>query len=65
MFLVRHPNSHSISKESIGFVHGKSFFFIEVLDEIRLFIDKKVIFSEKKFSVGLPSAILIGNRPDR
>jgi hypothetical protein len=29
--------------ESIGFVHGKSIFFIEVLDELRLFNDKKVI----------------------
>jgi hypothetical protein len=27
----------------------KVFYFIEVLDEIRLFIDKKVIFGEKKF----------------
>jgi hypothetical protein len=25
-------------------------FFIEVLDELELFIDKKVIFDEKKFS---------------
>jgi hypothetical protein len=31
--------------------------FIEVLDELELFIDKKVIFDEKKFSVGPPSAI--------
>jgi hypothetical protein len=31
-------------------------FFIEVLDELELFIDKKVIFDEKKISVGLPSA---------
>jgi hypothetical protein len=30
---------------------------IEVLDELRLFIDKKVIFSEKNFSVGLLSAV--------
>jgi hypothetical protein len=29
-------------------------FFIEVLDELELFIDKKVIFDEKKFSVGPP-----------
>jgi hypothetical protein len=29
--------------------------FIEVLDELELFIDKKVIFDEKQFSVGLPS----------
>jgi hypothetical protein len=32
-------------------------FFIEVLDEQRLFIDKKVIFSNKKKSVGLPSSV--------
>jgi hypothetical protein len=31
--------------------------FIEVLDELELFIDKKVIFDEKKFSVGPPSAV--------
>jgi hypothetical protein len=31
-------------------------FFIEVLDELELFIDKKVIFDEKKISVGPPSA---------
>jgi hypothetical protein len=35
--------------ESIGFVHGKSNFFIEVLDELRLFIDEKMIFSEHFF----------------
>jgi hypothetical protein len=29
-------------------------FFIEVLEELRLFIDKKVIFSEKKILIGLP-----------
>jgi hypothetical protein len=29
-------------------------FFIEVLDELELFIDKKVIFGEKKISVGPP-----------
>jgi hypothetical protein len=35
------------SNDSIGFVHGKSnFFFIEILEELRLFIDKKVILSE-------------------
>jgi hypothetical protein len=28
--------------------------FIEVLDELELFIDKKVIFDEKKNSVGPP-----------
>jgi hypothetical protein len=28
--------------------------FIEVLDELELFIDKKVIFDEKKISVGPP-----------
>jgi hypothetical protein len=39
------------SNESIGFLHGKSFFFIEVLDELELFIDKKVIFDEKIPSV--------------
>jgi hypothetical protein len=32
-------------------------FFIEVLDELELFIDKKVIFDEKIFSVGPPSAV--------
>jgi hypothetical protein len=32
-------------------------FFIEVLDELELFIDKKVIFDDKKISVGLPSAV--------
>jgi hypothetical protein len=31
--------------------------FIEVLDELELFIDKKVIFDEKKISVGPPSAV--------
>jgi hypothetical protein len=31
--------------------------FIEVLDELELFIDKKVIFNEKKISVGQPSAV--------
>jgi hypothetical protein len=31
--------------------------FIEVLDELELFIDKKVIFDEKKISVGAPSAV--------
>jgi hypothetical protein len=30
--------------------------FIEFLDELELFIDKKVIFDEKKISVGPPSA---------
>jgi hypothetical protein len=30
-------------------VHGKTKIFIEVLDELELFIDKKVIFDEKKF----------------
>jgi hypothetical protein len=29
------------SNESIDFVHGKSKFFIEVLDELDFFIDKK------------------------
>jgi hypothetical protein len=32
-------------------------FFIEVLDELEPFIDKKVIFDEKKISVGPPSAV--------
>jgi hypothetical protein len=31
--------------------------FIEVLDELELFIDKKVIIDEKKISVGPPSAV--------
>jgi hypothetical protein len=31
--------------------------FIEVLDELEHFIDKKVIFDEKNFSVGPPSAV--------
>jgi hypothetical protein len=31
--------------ESIGFVHGKSNFFVEDLDKLRLFVDKKVILS--------------------
>jgi hypothetical protein len=31
--------------------------FIEVLDELELFIDKKVIFDEKIFSVDPPSAV--------
>jgi hypothetical protein len=35
----------------------KPSFFIEVLDELELFIDKKVIFDEKKISVGPPSAV--------
>jgi hypothetical protein len=42
------------SNESIDFVHGKSKNFIEVLDELELFIDKKVIFDENKISVGPP-----------
>jgi hypothetical protein len=29
----------------------------EVLDELELFIDKKVIFDEKKITVGPPSAV--------
>jgi hypothetical protein len=36
-----------------------NFFLIEVLDEFRLFIDEKVIFSEKTISVGLPSTVSI------
>jgi hypothetical protein len=31
-------------------------FFIEVLDELDLFIDQKVIFDEKQISVGPPRA---------
>jgi hypothetical protein len=38
-------------------------FFIEVLDELELLIDKKVIIEEKKISVGpprrLPSAVIL------
>jgi hypothetical protein len=30
--------------------------FAEVLDKLELFIDKKVIFDEKKISVGPPAA---------
>jgi hypothetical protein len=37
-------------------VHGKPKIFIEVLDKLELYIDKKVIFDEKKISVGPPSA---------
>jgi hypothetical protein len=32
-------------------------FFIEVLGELELFIDEKVIFDVKKISVGPPSAV--------
>jgi hypothetical protein len=32
----------------------KPIFFIEVLDQLELFIDKKVIFDENFFSVGPP-----------
>jgi hypothetical protein len=42
------------SNESIDFVHGKSKKIMEVLDELELFIDKKVILDEKNFSVGPP-----------
>jgi hypothetical protein len=31
--------------------------FVEVLNELELFFDKKVIFDEKKISVGPPSAV--------
>jgi hypothetical protein len=31
--------------------------FIEILDELELFIDYKVIFDEKQISVGHPSAV--------
>jgi hypothetical protein len=37
------------------------FFFIEVLDEFERFIDKKVIFDEKKISVGVPSVSILFN----
>jgi hypothetical protein len=37
------------NNESIDFVHGKSIFFTEVLEEIRLFIDKKCFLAKKKF----------------
>jgi hypothetical protein len=36
------------SNESIDFVHEKPKIFIEDLDELELFIDKKVIFDGKK-----------------
>jgi hypothetical protein len=45
------------SNESIVSCTEKPNFFIEVLDELELFIDKKVIFEAKFFSVGLPSAV--------
>jgi hypothetical protein len=35
----------------------KPIFFIEVLDNKELFIDKKVIFDEKKIFVGPPSVV--------
>jgi hypothetical protein len=37
------------SNERIGFVHGKSKFFFEFLDEVRLFIDKKETFGANLF----------------
>jgi hypothetical protein len=45
------------SNESIDFVHGNPNIFIEILDELELFIDKKVIFDEKNLSVGSPAAV--------
>jgi hypothetical protein len=45
------------SNESIDFMHGKSNFFIDVLDVLELFIDKKVICDEKKIFVGPLSAV--------
>jgi hypothetical protein len=41
----------------IDFMYGKSIFFIVVQDEVRLFINKKVILNEKQNSVSLPSGI--------
>jgi hypothetical protein len=38
-------------------VHGSLLKFTEVLDELELFIDKKVIFNEKKILVGPPSSL--------
>jgi hypothetical protein len=40
-------------------VHGKTKIinYIEILDELELFIDKKVFFDEKKISVAPPSAV--------
>jgi hypothetical protein len=35
----------------------KPIFFIEVLNELEIFIDKKMISDEKKISVGPPSAV--------
>jgi hypothetical protein len=37
------------SNESIDFVQGNTILSIEVLDELEVFIDKKVIFYENKF----------------
>jgi hypothetical protein len=37
--------------ENIDFVHGKIAIFIKILDEFRLFNDKKMIFDEKLFSI--------------
>jgi hypothetical protein len=47
-----------IMKVTIDFVHGRSnFFSVEVLDELGVFIDKKVNLDKKKiFSVGPPRA---------
>jgi hypothetical protein len=38
-------------------VHENPNFFIEVLDELELFIGKKLIFDENNMSVGLPSTL--------
>jgi hypothetical protein len=40
-------------------LHRKFKFFVEVLDELDFFIDKKLIFDEKKVSVGPPTAFVI------
>jgi hypothetical protein len=48
IFPIRFLLSMCDSNESIDFVQGKSKFFIEVLNELELFTDKKVIFDEKK-----------------
>jgi hypothetical protein len=42
-------------------VHGKSIFFIEVVDKLRLFIDKNILLA--KISVGLPSASMRTTQP--
>jgi hypothetical protein len=42
------------SNENIDCVHGKSNFFIEILGELKILIDKQEIFDEKQISVGSP-----------